>query len=437
MILLEESRQAAYPFFTEDFLQFVWKFGLFNQNELTTTEGERIQILDRGQHNDNAGPDFLDGKIKIGETLWAGNIEIHKQASDWTKHKHTGNKQYNNVVLHVVFEEDEAIVIQGEYVIPCLEMKGRIANSLVEKYLTLVQNSKWIPCAYHVRKVPALKIYSWLDRLAIERLERRSVTILLQLKRRKGSWDQLFFELIGERFGLKVNKMAFQMLVSLLPITLVLKYRTDELSLFALVFGMAGFLEDTFEEEYPKALQKEFQFLKQKHKLKPLPKTVWKFSRLRPFNFPTIRLAQFAGFLMKNGRCFRQLVEIEVIEDCFEMFDFQLPAYWNTHLVFGQETKQHSRYLSGAFRELLILNAFIPCLYAYGQYVQEDRLQERAIDWEELLKKEENSVVRKWQTLGLGARSALDTQALLELKSEYCDHTKCLTCGIGNAILGG
>ncbi len=419
----------------EDFIHFVWRHKRFDLKALKTTEGAPIQILKFGNANHHAGPDFINAKIQIGETLWVGNVEIHLKASEWLKHNHQKDKAYNNVILHVVLEEDRPIFREGNERIPCLELKRRIPAKISKSYLKLIHNEHWIPCQHHIHQVSELNRNLWLDRLLVERLEQKTKVIEQRLKEHKGNWEHTFYQFLARAFGFKINSDPFDSLANSLSYLLLAKYKDSLFQIEALLFGQAGILEKEFKDDYPNQLKKEYQFLRKKHSLIPISETSWKFLRLRPSNFPTIRLAQFASLIYQSVHLFRKLLEIENVAEIEKLLEVQLSGYWLTHYIFDRASKKRQKTLGRNAIQLIIINTIVPFMFLYGKRKSEESFKEKALKFLDEMPKEKNSIISKWEALGVELDSAYKSQALLQLKNEYCNKTQCLNCGIGNAIL--
>lgn len=418
---------------TEDLLHFIWKFQLFNVLELNTTSGDNITVIHPGFHNTNAGPDFFNAKIKIGETLWAGNVEIHVKSSDFIKHQHQTNKSYQNLILHVVYENDSNDI---KFNFPVLEIRNYFPNKLVEIYNQFLQSNMWIPCENNLKNVSQLNITSWLQRLAVERIERKAKETEQLLLQFNNDWEYVFFIQLSKAFGFKVNATAFELWAKSLPYQLLLKHRNNSLQVEALIFGQAGFLEDDIlNDVYFNKLKTEYSFLRNKYSLKPIDKHIWKFLRLRPRNFPTIRLAQLAEIIKKQHCLFSAFIEAENIQSLIKLLNVQVTDYWQNHFEFGKESICLKKSLGVKSAQSITINAIVPVLFAYSNYSGKEALKEKAIEFLENIESEKNSIINNWINLGIKPQSALESQALLELKNEYCSQKKCLNCSIGNAIL--
>lgn len=419
----------------ENFLHYLWRLGRFDQKNLQTTQGESISIIQIGEHNTDAGPDFTNARIQIGDTIWAGNVEIHVNASEWIKHKHDSDKAYNNVILHVVLEEDQPIFRASGERIPALELRKRIPKGVLAVYQKLIHNEHWIPCQHHFYEVDKFTRNMCLDRMMVERLDRKTVAIQKALELNMNSWEDTFYQRLACNFGVKVNSDPFELLAKSIPLNILSKYKNSLLQIEALLFGQSGLLEDSFEEAYPQKLQKEYLFLQQKHQLVPIRKETWKFLRLRPANFPTIRIAQFAQLIFQSAHLFSKMLVAKNVKELENMFELKLSNYWQTHYVFGKESTKRNKSLGINTIHLLIINTICPFLFLYGKMKDEDAYKEKALQLLEELAPEKNSITKKWQELGVSIENAYQSQALIELKNEYCAKKKCLECGIGNKIL--
>ncbi len=421
---------------SEAILHFIWKYKLFNLLGLHTIDGVALQILQSGIHNMDSGPDFFNGKVKIGETLWAGNVEIHLKSSDWLKHKHQTDKAYDNVILHVVWEHDVPIYRTDQTVIPVLELKNVVSSSVIENYDQLIANNYWIPCEAQLPFVDDFTKSQCLDRMLSERLEDKALVIKNIHQTTNSSWEDTFYIILAKSFGFKVNALPFELLAKNLPQLTLSKHKNSGMQVEALIFGVAGFLESNFDDEYPKQLKVEFQFLRSKYELSVLDVSLWKFSKTRPDNFPTMRLAQFAGLVLQSQHLFSKIIETKNKKD-FEALLTSLPInnYWKTHFRFDSITENKSLNLGLRSIENLLINAIAPLLFFYGKETGTKRFIDLALDLLLEIKPEENQIIRGFKERGLNASNAFDTQALIHLKKSYCDLKKCLNCGIGLKII--
>lgn len=423
--------------FTEDFLHYVWKFKLFNMRELQTTAGENIEIQSAGIHNFNSGADFQNARLRIGDTLWAGNVEIHLSSADWHKHNHTHDDAYNNVILHVVYQHNQDIITPDGKPLPTLELYNRIPADLYLRYHELTYgNQQIIPCEASIKTVKALSIQNWLTRVLVERLQKKSETVINTLQLNRGDWEETFYQFLAANFGFKVNALPFELLAKSLPQNILAKHKNSALQVEALIFGQAGFLQDEFTDSYPQKLKAEYSFLQKKYALQPIEKHLWKFMRLRPQNFPTIRLAQFAALVLQANHLFSKILETGSIPDLRKLFSsIVVNEYWMSHYRFDTESKPAVKTFGDASVNLLLLNTISVFLYSYGSHNGQQQYVDRSLQLLEDLPVEHNNVVNDFKDLGVKASSAFESQALLELRNCYCNHKKCLQCGVGNQIL--
>ena len=420
---------------TEKILYYIWQYRLYNHHHLQTTCGKTLLVKSPGQLNVHAGPDFEYSRIVIGETEWAGSVEIHLKSSDWCTHHHDGDAAYNNVILHVVYEDDGAVRSQDGFAPKTLALKPYMNTVLFERYDALMNSKSWIPCAAQVHEVSEERAKQWLGRMVIERLEEKWIGVKALLEAKVQHWEEITYMLLAKNFGFKVNGFAFEQLANQLPYKLLLKNRLHPTAIEALIFGQAGFLQSTDEAQdtYYRTLQKEYAYLAKQYTLKPQECSLWRFLRLRPANFPTIRLAQFAAWCIKEEHLFSKILTLTDIKDYRALF-IQLPvhAYWESHFRFGYpSSKKHSTQLGTASIDNILLNTIVTILFSYGKYMGKEMYIYRAIDLLEQLKAEENQLVSHYRALGLSANTAAESQGLLHLKAAYCNKHRCLACGIG------
>lgn len=419
----------------EDLLHFLWRTRRFDPTNLTTTEGEPLEILHPGEHNSHAGADFQNARLRIGEMLWAGNVEMHLKSSDWLRHNHQADRAYDNVILHVVLEEDQPVFRNNGNRIPCLELKKHLPPRILGTYQKLLHNEHWIPCQHFFHAVPDMAKTLWLDRLLVERLEQKTASIRSALERNGHDWEGTFYQFVARNFGLKVNAEAFESLALSLPQKILARHRNEPFQIEALLFGQAGMLEQNFEENYPAALQKEYLFLQKKYALTPIASVQWKFLRLHPGNFPTIRLAQFARLVHRSVHLFSKILEVKTQTDIEALFEVKLDGYWLTHYTFGQVSARRNKSFGKEAIRLLTINTIVPFLFLYGKTNGREEFKDLALKLLETLPPEKNSILSGWEKLGMQANSAYRSQALLQLKNEYCQKKRCLECSIGAAIL--
>lgn len=423
--------------FTEDFLHYVWKFRLFDRSDLQTTTGEPIEVYSAGLHNTDSGPDFHNARLKIGDTTWAGNVELHLSSSDWQKHHHSTDSAYNNVILHVVYRDDVPLVIADGRRVPTLELKDRIPAELYNRYHHLVfGNQTIIPCENSIRNVDDFTLRTWFTRILIERLEKRAEAVTAALQANRGDWEETFYQSLAANFGFKTNAIPFELMAKSLPQNILAKHKNNPLQIEALVFGQAGFLNDDFEDPYPQSLKKEYEFLRKKYSLNPIETHLWKFMRMRPQNFPTIRLAQFAALIVNSNHLLSKVLDTRDIAGLRNLFaDIKVNTYWEDHYRFDKPSKPSSKNLGAASIDILLLNTLVLFLFSYGKHHQLQHFMDTSLKLLENLPSEQNNIVADFDNLGIKANSAFETQALLELKNYYCNYKKCLQCSVGNQIL--
>jgi hypothetical protein len=423
--------------FTEDFLHYVWKFRLFERADLKTVGGEDLEIFSAGRHNADAGPDFQTARIRIGDTVWAGNVEVHISSSDWHKHGHATDNGYNNVILHVVYRDDEPLVLTNGRRIPTLELKDRIPDSLYNRYHNLVFGEQTIiPCEASIALVDGLTMQNWLTRVLVERLEKRSEAVIAALSKNRGDWEETFYQFLAANFGFKTNAVPFELMAKSLPQHTLAKHKNNPMQIEALVFGQAGFLEVDWVDEYPQTLKNEYSFLRKKYKLQPVDNHLWKFLRMRPQNFPTVRLAQFAALIVHSNHLFSKVLEIRDIKGLRALFtDIKINPYWENHYRFDVESAPSAKNLGQSSVDILLLNTLVIFLFSYGKHNQQQHFINRSLKLLENLPGEKNNITDDFTTLGLKINNAFESQALLELKNNYCNYKKCLQCGVGNRIL--
>ena len=423
--------------FTEDFLHHVWKFRLFDRAGLQTTTGEAIEIYSAGLHNTDSGPDFQNARIRIGDTTWAGNVELHLSSSDWQKHNHDADNAYNNIILHVVYRDDVPLITNDGRRIPTLELHNRVPAELYSRYHTLAfGNQSVIPCGATIGKLDDFTLRTWFTRVLIERLEKKSAAVTAALQLNRGDWEETFYQFLAANFGFKTNALPFELLAKSLPQNILAKHKNQPLQIEALIFGQAGFLNQPFEDSYPQHLAKEYDFLRKKYKLTPIENHLWKFMRLRPQNFPTIRLAQFAALVVNSNHLFSKVLDTRDIKGLQALFaDIKVNSYWDDHYRFDKASKPSSKKLGQASIDILLLNTLALFLFSYGKHNQLQHFTDRSLKLLENLPGENNKIIADFSSLGVKAKTAFDTQALLELKSYYCNYKKCLQCGVGNKIL--
>lgn len=413
----------------EQLLQFIWQFQYFNKESLKTCTGEQIEIVSAGILNKNQGPDFADAKIRIGNTLWAGTVELHLCTSDWNKHGHTNDENYKNIILHVVFEND-----QPPTDLPVLELKDRIANSLLSRYQSLMLHQHFIPCEKMIGSVGELTINMWQTRLVTERLERKLAVINDYLLQTNQHWEECFWWLLAKNFGVKTNAQAFEAIAKSVSINILAKHKNQLIQLEALLMGQAGLLNLHSDDKYVHLLKKEYQFLKAKYHLKPIHFPVH-FLRMRPGNFPTIRLAQLAALIAQSVHLFSKIVEAPSLAEVEKWFTAPPNDFWNYHYTLQDEAHFKTKTIGNDMVHNIIINTIVPMLFAYGTFHQNQNLKDKALAWLDQTTAEQNTIIKGFKALNFTVKSAWQSQSLIELKTQYCDQKKCLYCAIGNSIL--
>ena len=427
----------------EQLLHYTWKHKLYPLKELTTSDGQRVEIVDPGLHNRNAGPDFFNAKIRIGSTMWVGNVEIRDKSSDWYQHGHDKDSRYDNVVLHVAAELDtEVMKSNGEYV-PQLQLS--VPDDVLTHYDELQKTDEYPPCYKVIPHLSALIIHSWMAALQTERLEQKTEAIRKRAELCNGSWEDAYFVTLARNYGFGINGEVFEQWAYNIPLNAVAHHRDDLFQIEAIFMGQAGLLElDSIPEYYQKdalndgyfaKLRNEYQYLAHKFSMKPIDFKLWRFLRLRPQNFPHIRISQLANLYYQQKAGLSQLIECETLDELKNVLKSQVTPYWETHYTFGSTSPKNEKHLSYGSINLLMINTAIPMLFAYGRHTTKEVLCDKAFDFLEQLKAENNHIIRMWQQVGLPVKTAGDSQALIQLKKEYCDKKECLRCRFGYEYL--
>lgn len=418
----------------EDFLHYLWKYKKFNVSNLKTANNQQVIIHNVGEHNKNSGPDFFNAKLEIDNQLWAGNVEIHIKSSDWFIHNHEKDRAYDNVILHVVWEHDIEVFRKDNTEIPTLELKSYVQSKSIENFQQLFNKKrKWINCENDFQLIDDFTLHNWLERLYFERLEKKFDDINGLLEASKNDWEAVLFKMLCKNFGLKVNGNAFFSLSDSFDFSIIRKLHKP-ISLEALFFGQANLLGQDLEVTYYSDLKEEYQFLKQKFKLFNKGVLPIQFFRLRPPNFPTIRLSQLAMLYSTKQNLFSDIISVNKIEEIYRIFEVSTSRFWETHYTFSKTSKTSKKKLSKAFIDLLIINTVVPLKFSYAKY------QGKSIDNELIaiiggVALEKNNIIKGFSNLKPIFKSAFQSQALLELKNEYCSKNKCLQCAVGSALL--
>jgi len=420
---------------TENYLHHLWKYKLLNLSDCKTECGEEIEILDFGFHNQDSGPDFYNGKVKIGNTVWVGNIEIHINSSDWKKHNHQIDKAYDNVILHVVYNHDSEVKTTKGSIIPTFELKNRIDYTKYEEYERFIFNK--IPCFNSLENVSNIIISNTVERNLIERLTNKSEEIKEVLVKNNTNWEQTFFQFICKSLGMKVNSIPMEELAQNTPVTLFNKLGDNILAIESILFGQAGMLENNaIKDEYYLRLQKEYQFQKVKNKLVSVNRVSWKFSKLRPSNFPTIRLAQLAQLIYKNKSLFHSLIQDKIsVKEIKKVLNVSIDeGFWFSHYTFNKMSKEKKKSIGVVLVNSLIINTISPFLFVYGKYKAEESFCDKALELLEEISPEDNKIVREFDQK-IKCNSAFETQGIIQLFNTKCLYKKCLSCGIGISLL--
>lgn len=417
----------------EELLHYLWQTKRLLTSNLMTTDGEAITILNHGVHNHDAGPDFLHAKVQIGTTEWNGHIEIHIKSSDWNAHKHQNDLAYNNVILHVVHDYDKSITNNNGQVIPTLEIKDKYDAKLLDRYESLLASSSWIPCEEHIATATVPKLGFFLERKLTDRLMRKHLAMAALLEEKKQDWEEVLYTSLLKYIGLKVNNTAFLTLASIAPYRLLIKQGESVKQKESLLFGQAGLFGD--EDDYFVSLRKEYQHQKAKYELQPMTGVEWKFSRLRPPNFPSLRIAQIATLYHQSPKLFNLVIRNPDYKYLSELLEVTASEYWNEHYVPGKISESKAKAIGKMTKDILIINVFTPLIFTYGIATDDEKIKSKAIDLLYEVKAENNSIIRKWKERQIKPENAGHSQALLEIKTQMCDKFRCLQCTIGQQIL--
>jgi hypothetical protein len=422
----------------EEFLHYLWKYGLYNSNNLCDHEGNNITIIHPGDYNRDSGPDFFNARINIAGTEWAGNVEIHTKSSHFEAHGHNKDHAFDNVILHIVSEYDKQVFnARGEEV---LTIKINFDTAFYEKYIGLVNNPHIIACQDEIKLIDPFYFRHWLHSLLIERFEDKSRWILKIFAETGNDWEETFYRILSRYFGFRINTEPFEMLARAIPFKIIRKHSDNRFQIETLLFGTAGMLEEglfkeALSDNYYKELIKEYKILSAKYSLQPIHGWIWKFCRLRPVNFPTIRISQLSAMLSVAGGLFSRAIEITDIRNLKKIFEVMASEYWDDHFVFGKRSRKISKNTGTVATDIFLINAVIPVIFVYGHSRNNNEVCERALSFLENIHPEGNSIISEWEAAGIEAESAFCTQALIQLRNEYCKKRRCLNCRIGSKLI--
>jgi len=418
----------------EDFLHYLWKFKKFDSLNLKTAQGELITILKSGDYLELAGPDFFNAHIEIGNQKWAGNVEIHLKSSDWYLHNHEKDPAYKNVILHVVWENDTAIFRENNTEIPVLVLKDYVSKEIIENYNALVAPKTWISCEKQLKDIDRFVFKNWQERLFFERLERKSKFIYQLLEETNQDWEAVLFCLLAKNFGLNTNGNSFLQISKAVPFSIIRKESFEVENLEALLFGTSNLLETEKEDVYYKDLKFRYFYLLHKYQIEKTYTEPLQFFKLRPDNFPTIRLSQLAALYHKHQNLFSKIIDLKSVNAVYNLLNVSASSYWQNHYQFDKESPKKSKTLSKSFIDLLIINTIVPLQFAYSNIMGES-IAEDLIDFMNEVTSEKNAIIDKFNSFEIKSKTAFESQTLLELKNEYCERKACLKCAIGIELL--
>jgi len=418
----------------EEFISYIWQYRLFH-HDLQSVEGKAICVLDSGEVNTNSGPDYFNARLRIDQTLWAGNIEIHLKASDWFRHGHHTDKEYNSVILHVVYEYDDSVIRTDGSVIPCLELKNKFDPEIYLRYFDFMQSRRWVSCQNLLSTVEPFVIRMFLERLLICRLERKTHSFFNLLRQCDKDLDEAVYRMLARSFGGYLNADPFERIAASLPLRILKQLKPQPAAIEMAFLGHSGIPKDSPKDSYSIKINEYYKKLCKKYDLQGLQGFLFKFMRLHPCGFPTLRLSQFAMLISKCNKPGKLIIEAGSIKELFEVFKLQASDYWNTHYSFGKKTRYIPKNTGIEASKTIIINAIIPMIFAYGKYTGTESYKTKAMDLYRALTPENNSIIRKWQSIGIKPLDALESQALIELNQYYCKQKRCLECRIGNYLL--
>ena len=422
----------------EEFLHYLWKYSLYDPEKLTDTDGKRIIVISPGDYNRDSGPDFFNARLCIAGTEWAGNVEIHTRASYYDTHGHNLDPAFDNVILHIVAENDRKVFsTKGEEI---LTSELVYDPALFDKYTGLVNNPFIIACQDEINSIDPVLVRHWIGSLVIERLQEKSGQILKIFSETGNDWEETFYRLLSRYFGFRVNTEPFEMLATALPSRIIRKHSDNRFQIEALLFGTAGLLEaglfkEALNDDYYTDLMREYKILSAKYSLQPVHGWIWKFSRLRPANFPTIRISQLAAMLAVAGGLFSKALEATDIKQLKETFEVKASVYWDDHFVFGKKSRRYPKITGSQATDIILINAVIPAIFVYGRSRDSYEICEKALSFLEEIEAEVNSITDEWKIAGLIADSSFISQGLIQLRNNYCKKRRCLDCTIGGKLI--
>ncbi len=417
---------------TEQLLQYLWKYRLLDTQNLYTLEGEPVQVLKPGEQNRDSGADFSNARLKIGETVWAGNVEIELESANWEKHGHHADASHSNTLLLVCLRH----TAKNPVSVPVIELGNRVNEKHNNNYRLLMESQAFIPCQNFFSRTDSFIVQSWLQRLLIERMEEKMVPLLTSLHQNKNNWEETFYHSLAKNFGFNTNGVPFELLAKSIPLSVLAKHKNSLLQIEALLLGQSGLLQATSDSDsYIEQLNAEYIFMANKYKLSPINHALWKFSKTRPANFPTVRIAQFAALIHTSSHLFSKILEKNTIQELQSLFEIKASAYWDTHYRLGLETAFAKNTVGVDAINNILINTIAPFLFAHAHYHSNDDYKQKALLLLEQLPKENNHIIQSFQSLTLQVNNAAESQALLQLHKHWCTPKKCLQCGIGHKVL--
>jgi hypothetical protein len=420
---------------TEAFLHYLWQYRLVDMRNLRTDDGQTVEVVNAGKYNHDAGPDFFNARLRLNGTQWAGNVEIHINSSDWQKHSHHNDPAYDSCILHVVYRYDSTTLRMDGSRIPTVEIGERFPNYLWDNYLRLLGTTGWVACQHRLREIDESIWQKLMSDMVEERLELKSKQILISLAGTRDDWEETFYQYLSRNFGFQLNAMPFEMLARSLPLKLIKYELSNPLNIEAMLFGQAGMLDINNHDFYTGDLNERYGHLQKKYSLKNIPVSAWKYLRLRPVNFPPVRIAQLSALLISKPAIFGLLRDIKNTKELFALFNVSTSPYWNEHYMPGKKSKAIVKNIGRTSISNIIINTVVPFLYTWGKYSGNTQLMTRSVKMLEELPAEENKLINSWTDAGIKTSTAAGTQSLLQLKLNHCAEKKCLTCLIGKQLI--